>query len=844
MAMTLLFSSPTSLRVLHTITTRLHHQNTIMDRALHLRQYLVQLVGPLMPKHIPQEMAENFVLELTAALLSTNQPSNLPDLLKDLQKIMVDLGQEWKWREFETVAHRLIDEPLLDAKFRIISQFPGFIPMTGDDSTSLHGVRDSLRSQSFHDILRSSNRDFRSSPIKQSAVSLSKIIEPYYNTLDEHAVIENLAFTLLGQDSTMFQFSSTNEVIIPPEINISHTMLLTDILEPALIYRRLLREKDSAITDSSPITRAFLRCVDTLLIEYSKTVEAIFHREPSTLQTVFVELESSTRSLRLINYLFTQMSLLLSYDLLVKIHHVSNFGDLHVQNVAMRLFNEASIPYYEYVEHWVIRGELADESKEFFVSFDTFQNHIKDIVVFHPNKVPSFLKCDSALSAKLFQIGKMIIFLEKYLKELVWINNYFTRYSNFIFKVHRGIRNMPSKVFHALISSQYEELVNFSQLVLFSKHNIFLHFRNLKDVMLIGRSDLTAAIEIQGRQLLSGPALQLTAANLSELLTEGILTSSMRWLPENYKNSIQARILDMSHGTIGWEVFTLDYKLMDIPLELALDYKDASTQYFRLFNFLWSLRHFHFLLTESFASSKDLSRRLGRAANYILHPDEHFSWVKRNLRSVDLVRSKLNSFLISLIEYLSWDIVEESFEKRVVRKLFRTQAPTQNPDLADENILLSFNPEFFQHCKNTDLLRGLNTVKSVPHNMNDVTLDDLTDIHSDFLDKVANSKLLREYESSAMAEPYIDQIFGLLNVIQAFVRSHGEFITLVSDYINALSLHESTGDVVEYENVIHHLQRVGDIIIRGYHRDFKPKVDRLRKDLKADLNLRKLGKCI
>lgn len=816
-----------------------------MDRALHLRQYLAQLVGPLMPKHIPQEMADNFVLELTAALLSTNLLSNLPDLLKDLQKIMIDLGQEWKWREFETVAYKVTREPLLDDKFRMLSQFPGFVPIDGGDSSLLQGARDSLKSQSFHDILRSTNRDLRSSPIKQSNVSLSKVIEPYYNTLDEGAVIENLAFTLLGQDSTLFQFSSTNEVVIPPEINISHTMLLTDILEPALIYRRLLREKESAIADSSPITRAFLRCVDTLLIEYSKTVEAVFHRGPSTLQTVFVELDPSIRSLRLINYLFSQMPQLLSYDLLVKIHHISNFGDLLVQNVATRIFDEASIPYYEYIEHWIIRGELADESNEFFVSFDTSQNHIKDIVVFHPNKVPSFLKCDGALSAKLFQIGKMIIFLEKYLKELVWINNYLTRYSNFIFTVHRGIRNMPPKVLHALINSQYEELVNFSQLVLFSKHNIFLHLRNLKDVMLIGRSDLTAAIEIQGRQVLSGPALQLTAANLSELLTDAILTSSMRGLPEPYKNSIQARILDMSHGTIGWEVFTLDYKLMDIPLELALDYKNASTQYFRLFNFLWSLRHFHFLLTESFASSKDLSRRLARAANYVLHPDENFSWVKRSLRSVDLVRSKLNSFLISLIEYLSWDIVEENFEKRVVRKLFRTQTPTQILELADENILPSFNPEFFQHCKNTDLLRGLSTVRSAPHNMNDVTLDDLTDIHSDFLDKVANSKLLREKDSSSTVEPYIDQIFGILSVILAFVRSHGEFITSVTEYINALSLHESTGDVVEYENVVHHLQKVGDLIVRGYyHGDFKPKVDQLRRDLKSDLNLRKLGKCI
>ena len=47
-------------------------------------------------------------------------------------------------------------------------------------------------------------------------------------------------------------------------------------------------------------------------------------------------------------------------------------------------------------------------------------------------------------------------------------------------------------------------------------------------------------------------------------------------------------MLDHTDGEIGWEVFTLVYKV-DAPIDTVLD-PDAMIQYQRLFNHLWKLK--------------------------------------------------------------------------------------------------------------------------------------------------------------------------------------------------------------------------------------------------------------
>ena len=51
---------------------------------------------------------------------------------------------------------------------------------------------------------------------------------------------------------------------------------------------------------------------------------------------------------------------------------------------------------------------------------------------------------------------------------------------------------------------------------------------------------------------------------------------------------LDARMLEYTHGEIGWDVFTLEYKV-DAPIDTVLD-PDSMTKYLRLFNHLWKMK--------------------------------------------------------------------------------------------------------------------------------------------------------------------------------------------------------------------------------------------------------------
>lgn len=51
---------------------------------------------------------------------------------------------------------------------------------------------------------------------------------------------------------------------------------------------------------------------------------------------------------------------------------------------------------------------------------------------------------------------------------------------------------------------------------------------------------------------------------------------------------LDARMLEYSHGEIGWDVFTLEYKV-DAPIDTVLD-PDAMVKYLKLFNHLWKIK--------------------------------------------------------------------------------------------------------------------------------------------------------------------------------------------------------------------------------------------------------------
>jgi len=90
------------------------------------------------------------------------------------------------------------------------------------------------------------------------------------------------------------------------------------------------------------------------------------------------------------------------------------------------------------------------------------------------------------------------------------------------------------------------------------------------------------------RPSLARPANTLYRHNLTATLETAIRSSNAQNDPPDVLRRLDARMLEYSHGEIGWDVFTLEYKV-DAPIDTVLD-PDSMVKYLKLFNHLWKMK--------------------------------------------------------------------------------------------------------------------------------------------------------------------------------------------------------------------------------------------------------------
>lgn len=96
---------------------------------------------------------------------------------------------------------------------------------------------------------------------------------------------------------------------------------------------------------------------------------------------------------------------------------------------------------------------------------------------------------------------------------------------------------------------------------------------------------------------LARPANTLYRHNLTATLEAAIRSSSAQHDPPDVLRRLDARMLEYNHGEIGWDVFTLEYKV-DAPIDTVLD-PEAMIKYLKLFNHLWKIKRVESTLSQA-----------------------------------------------------------------------------------------------------------------------------------------------------------------------------------------------------------------------------------------------------
>ena len=95
-------------------------------------------------------------------------------------------------------------------------------------------------------------------------------------------------------------------------------------------------------------------------------------------------------------------------------------------------------------------------------------------------------------------------------------------------------------------------------------------------------------LHIPYRPSLSRPANTLYRHNLTATLEAAIRASNAQNDPPDVLRRLDARMLEYSHGEIGWDVFTLEYKV-DAPIDTVLD-QETMIMYLKIFAHLWKMK--------------------------------------------------------------------------------------------------------------------------------------------------------------------------------------------------------------------------------------------------------------
>jgi gamma-tubulin complex component 3 len=148
------------------------------------------------------------------------------------------------------------------------------------------------------------------------------------------------------------------------------------------------------------------------------------------------------------------------------------------------------------------------------------------------------------------------------------------------------------------------------------------------------------------RDSLDRPANTLYRHNLTATLESAIRGSNAQFESPEILRRLDARMLELSHGEIGWDVFTLEYKI-DAPLDVIVT-PYCARQYLKVFNFLWRVKRVEFAITGAWKRSATGARGVLAQVDDIVGKD----WKRIRGGSAEMIH-----FLCQLQYYILFEVL-------------------------------------------------------------------------------------------------------------------------------------------------------------------------------------------
>lgn len=394
----------------------------------------------------------------------------------------------------------------------------------------------------------------------------------------------------------------------------------------------------------------------------------------------------------------------------------SSHGDPFVVAFAEKLLTHVTRPFYEVLRSWIYDGELSDPYKEFFVAEPEFRPSTdprriatsvwEDKYKLDDNMVPSIITQDFA--KKVFLIGKSLNFIRYGCGDSAWVEAYSKEAS-------KELRYGDTATLETSIDEAYKTTMARLIYLMDDKFKLFDHLRALKKYLLLGQGDFIALLMESLASNLDRPANSQYRHTLTAQLEHAIRASNAQYDSPDVLRRLDARMLELSHGEIGWDCFTLEYKI-DAPVDVVIT-PWGSTQYLKVFNFLWRVKRVEFALSSTWRRCMTGARGVLGSVDDKVGPD----WKRARCVIAEMIH-----FVCQLQYYILFEVIESSWDQ--------LQAAVSKPG-----------------C----------------------TLDDLIEAHTKYLNSITHKGLLGSASSASASakqpeESFLSQLHQLLKIMLAY----------------------------------------------------------------------------
>ncbi|KAG8978978.1 Microtubule-nucleating Tub4p (gamma-tubulin) complex component [Tulasnella sp. 425] len=364
--------------------------------------------------------------------------------------------------------------------------------------------------------------------------------------------------------------------------------------------------------------------------------------------------------------------------LVSSIHEYTDNGDPFIRQFTDQLLEEASThqlsgslprsnlpqvskPFFATLHRWIYSGDLQDPFLEFFVAVDpqlANQNYSKrnsfdpedmreretgakiwkSKYKFRKEMLPRFV--GEEFGRKIFSTGKSLNFIRYSCQDSEWVA---TRSK--LSTTGKVLKYSDIAGLERSIDSAYQVASKRLFDMFFDKFKLMDHLLALKSYLLLGHGDFAEHLMETLSPHLAKPANNLQRHKLTSSLETAIRATNAQLDPVDVLRRLDARMLEFTHGEIGWDVFTLEYKV-DSPVDTVLD-PEAMRAYLRIFSHLWRMKRVDIALRNSWMKITSESKAFARVPG-----------LKADWHQVRIAMSEMIFFIRQLQTYTHLVVIE------------------------------------------------------------------------------------------------------------------------------------------------------------------------------------------